>query len=230
MAWIRNATVSAGPISSPARCPSPSRTARPPVPPRRQEPDSDQVTPSPKGQPPLGVPVHVARGLPDSPDGTRPQVTVEPPHGLRSRVVVNPKVPGNHAAREARRPHVRRLRGAALIHRDWRGSRKLEVDRELDEGVKPLRTGRRRVDVAASSRDGNARMGPSDVMLAAEHRSRAVAGIVRSQVRWSTPSPRRWACERSRSVWTFTCQVGVRTSQHVTAGHLGSRRAADAWA
>ena len=80
----------------------------------------------------------------DSPKGTphraTSQLSVEPPHGVRRRVVVDAEVFRDGVERRTTGPHLRRLGGDPLVHRDRLGDPELDVNRNLGEGAKPLRT------------------------------------------------------------------------------------------
>ena len=80
----------------------------------------------------------------DSPKGTphraTSQLPVEPPHGVRRRVVVDAEVFRDGVERHTTGPHLRRLGGDSLVHRDRLGDPELNLKRDLGQGAKPLRT------------------------------------------------------------------------------------------
>ena len=76
------------------------------------------------------------------------QLTVEPPKGLRGRVVVDPEVFGDRPERPTAPTHLGRLGADPLVHRRRRGNPQLDVDLQPGQGAKPLRTCPRAQDAA----------------------------------------------------------------------------------
>ena len=79
------------------------------------------------------------------PRETAPRSTLlEPAQRLRGRVVVDAEVPGDGRDADALIPHLGRLGGDPLVHRDGDTSTQLNLNRDFGQGAKPLRTCRRR--------------------------------------------------------------------------------------
>ena len=80
----------------------------------------------------------------DFPKGTphraTSQLPVEPPHGVRRRVVVDAEMFRDGVERRTAGPHLRRLGGDPLVHRVRHGDQELNLKRDLGQSAKPLRT------------------------------------------------------------------------------------------
>ena len=75
------------------------------------------------------------------PRETAPRSTLlEPAQRLRGRVVVDAEVPGDGRDADALIPHLGRLGGDPLVHRDGDTSTQLNLNRDFGQGAKPLRT------------------------------------------------------------------------------------------
>ena len=71
---------------------------------------------------------------------TQSQLPVEPPHGVRRRVVVDPEVLSDRVERRATSAHLGRLGGDPLVHRGLGRIPQLKGEDVVEQGSKALRT------------------------------------------------------------------------------------------
>ena len=93
-----------------------------------------------------------------TPHRTQSQLPVEPPHGVRRRVVVDPEALSDRVERRATSAHLGRLGGDPLVHRGLGRIPQLKGEDVVEQGSKALRTRQKRKCILFSNlqkrRDG----------------------------------------------------------------------------